>query len=274
MHFQHAAPEKLTYAINRYRREVERHYQVLDDHLTDRDYIVGDAYSIADMSAWGWLDRAAVALPGETHPLVGLPQFEALVPGGGCSPGRRAGSRRGHGSRLQAGDGRSGSARAVPLELSAMTGTVSVQDAGTDNVSRTSNGRICMFISRRTLLAGAAATTLLGTLTAQAAERKPFDQKAFEAAQKAGRPILVEITAPWCPTCKAQKPILSDLTGLPKFKDLQVFEVDFDSQKDVVRSLKAQMQSTLIAFRGAKEVGRSVGDTNRDSIEHLLNMVI
>jgi GSH-dependent disulfide-bond oxidoreductase len=33
VHFQHAAPEKLAYAINRYRREVERHYEVLDAHL-------------------------------------------------------------------------------------------------------------------------------------------------------------------------------------------------------------------------------------------------
>ena len=56
VHFQHAAPEKLPYAINRYRREIERHYRVLDRHLAGRDFIVGDDYSIADMSAWGWLD--------------------------------------------------------------------------------------------------------------------------------------------------------------------------------------------------------------------------
>lgn len=58
VHFQHAAPEKLPYAINRYRREAERHYEVLDRHLEGRDYIVGEAYSIVDMSGWGWLSRA------------------------------------------------------------------------------------------------------------------------------------------------------------------------------------------------------------------------
>lgn len=58
VHFQHSAPEKLPYAINRYRREVERHYEVLDKHLAGRDFIVGDDYSIVDMSAWGWLTRA------------------------------------------------------------------------------------------------------------------------------------------------------------------------------------------------------------------------
>ena len=75
VHFQHAAPEKLPYAVNRYRREVERHYRVLDEHLTGRVYIVGSDYSIVDMSAWGWLDRAARVLPGETDPLVAFPNL-------------------------------------------------------------------------------------------------------------------------------------------------------------------------------------------------------
>src|ERR1700746_3451033 len=58
VHFQHAAPEQLPYAVNRYRREVERHYRVLDEQLAGRRYILGDDYTIADISAWGWLDRA------------------------------------------------------------------------------------------------------------------------------------------------------------------------------------------------------------------------
>jgi GSH-dependent disulfide-bond oxidoreductase len=57
VHFQHMAPKKLAYAINRYRREVERHYSVLNDRLHNQPYIVGDAYTIADIAAWGWVDR-------------------------------------------------------------------------------------------------------------------------------------------------------------------------------------------------------------------------
>ncbi len=70
VHFQRAAPTKLPYAINRYRWEAERHYRVLDDHLADREWIVGDDYSIADMSAWGWLDRAAFVLSRDSEPLA------------------------------------------------------------------------------------------------------------------------------------------------------------------------------------------------------------
>jgi GST-like protein len=75
VHFQHAAPEKLPYAINRYRREIERHYGVLDEHLAGREYIVGHDYSIADMSAWGWLERAPRVLPGEADSLAAFPNL-------------------------------------------------------------------------------------------------------------------------------------------------------------------------------------------------------
>jgi len=78
VHFQHSAPEKLQYAINRYRREVERHYDVLDRSLAGREYLVGNDYSIADISAWGWLDRAGKVLPGDTDPLVEFPNLKRL----------------------------------------------------------------------------------------------------------------------------------------------------------------------------------------------------
>lgn len=75
VHFQFAAPDGNAYALNRYRREAERHYRVLDDHLAGRDYIVGSAYSIADISAWGWLDRASRVLKGEAEPLAAFPNL-------------------------------------------------------------------------------------------------------------------------------------------------------------------------------------------------------
>jgi len=76
VHFQHAAPEGLDYAVNRYRREAERHYQVLNDHLKDRSFIVGNQYTIADMSAWGWLDRASRVLKGAEDPFAAYPNLK------------------------------------------------------------------------------------------------------------------------------------------------------------------------------------------------------
>ena len=99
----------------------------------------------------------------------------------------------------------------------------------------------------------------------------PYTADAFKAAQASGQPILVEIHADWCPTCKAQAPILEKLTANPKFKDLKIFRVDFDKQKDTVKQLGANMQSTLVVFKGATEAGRSVGDTKEASISTLLD---
>jgi GSH-dependent disulfide-bond oxidoreductase len=76
VHFQYAAPEGLDYAVNRYRREADRHYQVLNDHMKGREYIVGDGYTIADMSAWGWIDRAKRVFKGAEDPLAAYPELK------------------------------------------------------------------------------------------------------------------------------------------------------------------------------------------------------
>ena len=125
--------------------------------------------------------------------------------------------------------------------------------------------------SRRQFLAASAATGFASLASgALAAEHYTFDAGAFAAAQKAGRAILVDVSAPWCPTCQVQKPILEGLLSKPELKNLVVFEVDFDSRKDVLRALNVRSQSTLIVYKGAAEMGRSVGDTNPASIAALL----
>jgi thioredoxin 1 len=129
-------------------------------------------------------------------------------------------------------------------------------------------------VNRRSILIASLAAASLAVSPALAATGPAFDANAFADAQKAGRPILVAIHASWCPTCKAQAPIVSELRADPRFKNLAYFEIDFDSQKDLVNRFGARMQSTLIVFKGDKEEGRSVGDTNRDSIYALVSKTI
>jgi GST-like protein len=54
-HFGVYAPEKIPYAINRYVGETNRLYAVLNRRLLNRRFIVGDAYSIADMAIYPWI---------------------------------------------------------------------------------------------------------------------------------------------------------------------------------------------------------------------------
>jgi len=53
-HFYAYAPEKYEYPINRYAMEVKRQLDVLDKHLADKTFMLGDEYTIADMAIWPW----------------------------------------------------------------------------------------------------------------------------------------------------------------------------------------------------------------------------
>jgi thioredoxin len=108
-------------------------------------------------------------------------------------------------------------------------------------------------------------------LSLQASAQRPFNEQAFKAAQDAGKPTLVEIHADWCPTCKAQLPILNKLSAEPAYSGIERFRVDFDSQKNLVKQFKAKMQSTLVLYKGRTEVARSVGETDEGRIRAMLD---
>ena len=53
-----------------------------------------------------------------------------------------------------------------------------------------------------------------------------------------------------------------------------MFSVDFDSQKDVLRTFGVRMQSTLICFKDGRETARSTGDTKPASLAQLLDTTL
>lgn len=110
--------------------------------------------------------------------------------------------------------------------------------------------------------------------SAMASAERPYSDQAFKAAQDAGKPILVEIHADWCPTCKAQRPILDKLSSQPTYAPIERFRVDFDSQKNLVKRFKAKMQSTLVLYKGKAEVARSVGETDEARIRAMLDKAL
>lgn len=135
-----------------------------------------------------------------------------------------------------------------------------------------------MSITRRMVLGAAAiglavavVGTSIGGAGADESRIQPYTAQAFDAAQKAGKPILVDTYATWCEICARQAPIIDKLVAEPKYKNLVVFRVNFDTQKDAMRRFNARMQSTLISFRGTKEVGRSVGETQPEWIDDQLS---
>jgi thioredoxin 1 len=98
----------------------------------------------------------------------------------------------------------------------------------------------------------------------------PFDQAQFDAARAAGKPVAVVFHADWCPTCRAQAPVLQKLTQTPAFKSLTLYVADFDTEKSLKRALGVTQQSTIVVFKNGKEVARSTGDTHEDALAALL----
>jgi len=101
-----------------------------------------------------------------------------------------------------------------------------------------------------------------------------FNQAAFDKALADGKPVVVDFAASWCPTCKEQKPIVQGLLKDPKRRSLTVFVADFDKEEALKQRLKVTMQSTLVAFKGGKEVARSTGQTDKTELGALLDKAL
>src|SRR6266851_5803148 len=90
-----------------------------------------------------------------------------------------------------------------------------------NSLIKTANRRnTTMNIDRRTVLAGILAT-VLAVPDAHAADRTPFDAAAFQAAQDAGKTVLLEVTAKWCGPCQRQRPVVAKLLKMRSSHALQ-----------------------------------------------------
>ena len=119
----------------------------------------------------------------------------------------------------------------------------------------------------------AAAGLWLAAAAALAAEL-PFDKAKFDAALAQGRPVIVDFTASWCPTCKEQKPIVQGLLKEPKLQPVTLFVADFDTEDALKQRLRVTMQSTFVVFKAGKGVGRATGQTQKGEIAALFEKAL
>jgi len=104
---------------------------------------------------------------------------------------------------------------------------------------------------------------------AHAGAIRPYSSALLARAQAAGLPVLVDVHADWCPTCRAQDPTIREIAGDPAYAKLVILKLDFDSQVAERRALGVSKQSTLIVYRGKAERGRVTGVTDRAQIRSL-----
>ena len=64
------------------------------------------------------------------------------------------------------------------------------------------------------------------------------------------------------------------LSNQPRYAGIVQFRVDYDTQKQVMKQFGARDRSTLVMFKGAKEVGRVVWVTDEKAIQALLDKAL
>jgi thioredoxin 1 len=126
----------------------------------------------------------------------------------------------------------------------------------------------------KSLIAVTFSMMLMGFATLALSAEVPFNQAQFDSMRAAGKPVAVVFHADWCPTCRAQAPVLKDLSQTPELKPLTLFVANYDTEKALKKSLEVTQQSTIVVFKDGKESARSTGDTQRASLEALLRHAI
>lgn len=101
-----------------------------------------------------------------------------------------------------------------------------------------------------------------------------FDGASFDAAQKAQRMILLVFTSVDSPTCRIQVPTLTRVLAEAEFRGIEVYQVDLASQRDVVQKFGSPSASTMISFRGSREIVRSQGMVKPSAMRRHLRLTL
>lgn len=106
--------------------------------------------------------------------------------------------------------------------------------------------------------------SIIGTAAAFAEFTANYSPTKFKAAQSENLHIVIEVFKQGCGTCKAQQPSLE--AARAKFPDAVFLKFDFANDEAAVKQFEVVKQSTIIVFKGTKEVARLVGETDREKI--------
>ncbi len=133
-----------------------------------------------------------------------------------------------------------------------------------------------MQLSRRNMLglafAGAMAMVSLPVMAGNIVE---YDDASLQAAVNTGEPYLLDFSATWCGTCKAQERVLDALQAeSAAYNDIQILRVDWDTHRSgpLVATLAIPRRSTLVMMQGQTELGRIVAGTSRGQIQALMDL--
>jgi thioredoxin 1 len=125
-----------------------------------------------------------------------------------------------------------------------------------------------------TALALAAFATPLAFTHALAMPFAEYRADSFTKLLGSGGPVVVHVHADWCTVCKAQIPVMDRVLAGPAYKNVRAVRVNFDREKNFLTDYKVVRQSTIIVFKGGKEIARLSYDADPQRIEQTLERAI
>jgi len=102
-------------------------------------------------------------------------------------------------------------------------------------------------------------------LSANAVEKKTnFSTEIFEKAKDSGKTVVINSYEVWCGTCSEQTKILNQAEK--EFKDIVFLSYEQSKNKEIAQKLNIKYWTTIVVYKGNKEVARIVGQTDKETI--------
>jgi thioredoxin 1 len=120
-------------------------------------------------------------------------------------------------------------------------------------------------VRRRELLANLLLILAAMAVPTGVGAQESYEPRSFEEALAAG-PVVVHVFATWCPVCRAQKPILAALAKDQALAGARFVTVDFDKDREFLRTYRVGNQSVILLFKDGQEAVRLIGITEADVI--------
>lgn len=119
-------------------------------------------------------------------------------------------------------------------------------------------------------LAAALILTLLASPLAAWSTKSDYTPENLASAAAEGRVVVLDFHADWCPTCRKQEQVLTELGSEPALQAVTLLVVDFDQAAELKSRLGVSKQSTLVVMKGEQEIARATGITSKDDVRALI----
>tara|TARA_B100000686_G_scaffold185721_1_gene192526 strand:+ start:385 stop:756 length:372 start_codon:yes stop_codon:yes gene_type:complete len=91
-----------------------------------------------------------------------------------------------------------------------------------------------------------------------------FSLSSLEKAKATGKTVVVNSYEPWCWSCRKQDKVL--LGAKEEFKDVVFLTYQQGKHKEIAEALNVSVRTTIVVFKGKKEVARIIGQTGKPEI--------